>query len=70
MKIQDILFIIILLGLLYKRSPVLVAWVVFGAVLIAIPLFQLQIFFTAQRLMYYAFALMLVATLLFLFKKR
>lgn len=70
MKIQDIIFILLLIVLLYKRNQYLFIWCAFGAVLLAIPLFQLQIFFTAQRLMYYAYALILLATLLFFFKKR
>lgn len=70
MKPQDILFILILAFLLYKKNP---EWLVAGAllcILLAVPLFSFWIFFTAQRFIYYAFFLLLLASLLFLFKKR
>ncbi len=69
MKPQDLLFIIALAVLMYKRNPM---WLVVGGVvfvLLSIPLFQLQIFFTAQRLVMYAAAFLLAAVILLWFKK-
>lgn len=69
-KPQDLLFIVILITLLLKRSPNLL--VVFGltSLFLSIPLFQQWVFFTAQRLTWYAFVFFLIALLLNLFKIR
>ncbi|MBI2028479.1 MAG: hypothetical protein HYT07_02605 [Candidatus Levybacteria bacterium] len=70
MKIQDIAFIITLLSLIYKRSP---KWtVVFGIVslLLSIPLFTLWVFFTAERLTWYAAGFFLLAIIFFLLNAR
>lgn len=53
MKLQDIVFLIILIALLVKKNP---RWfVVFGLIcfVVAIPLFAGWIFFTAERLTWY-----------------
>jgi hypothetical protein len=61
MKIQDIAFFIILLFLVFKRDT---KWAVaFGLISLAlsIPLFSFWIFFTAERLTWYAAAFFLLA---------
>ncbi len=70
MKVQDIIFIVVIIFLLYKRKA---EWFAFAGVLsfiIAIPFYVMWIFFTAQRLVEYAFYLLIIALLLFVFKKR
>jgi len=66
MKIQDFGFIIVAILLIYKRNP---RWLVIGGLIcliLSIPLFSVWIFFTAQRLTYYAAAFFLMAILLYL----
>ncbi|MBU4016757.1 hypothetical protein KJ980_07285 [Patescibacteria group bacterium] len=70
MKIQDIIFLIILAVLFYKINPkyfVIAGLVCFA---LAIPLFYLWIFFTAERLVYYGFAFILSSVLIYLLKSR
>jgi hypothetical protein len=60
MKPQDIIFIIILIFLLWKRKP---EWFIFLGLfsfLCSIPLFAYWIFFTAQRFIYYGFSFFLL----------
>lgn len=64
MKIQDILFIIILLLLLWKRKPEWLVGVAIFSVIIAVPLFAKWIFFTAERLTYYGFGFLLCAVVI------
>lgn len=52
MKAQDIAFFVILIFLL--RRPGWLLWVGLGCLLLAIPLFAQWIFFTAERLTWYA----------------
>lgn len=63
MKIQDILFVVFLLSFLFTRNPriLLIAGIV--CLLFSIPLFSLWVFFTAERLMWYAAAFFLAAIL-------
>jgi len=68
MKPQDIIFILILIILLYKRK---VEWFVYAGLaclIVSTPLFYFQIFFTAQRLTYYAVAFFTTAVLIYIFK--
>lgn len=69
-KIQDIIFIIFLAFLLYKRNPTFFVWAALFCIALSIPFFFFWVFFTAQRLIYYAFFLLVIALLLFIFKKR
>ena len=64
MKIQDIAFFIILLFLIFKRDPKWAA--AFGLISLALsmPLFSFWIFFTAERLTWYAAAFFLLAIIL------
>ena len=59
MKVQDLLFFIILVFLLYKRKPR--NFVIAGIICLAlsIPLFYFWTFFTAERLTWYAAAFFL-----------
>lgn len=66
MKIQDILFIVILIALIYKRSPRAAAAVGLASLLLAIPLFATWTFFTAERLTWYAASFFLVSIVLLL----
>lgn len=66
MKPQDITFILVLIVLIYKRKP---AYFIFSgvvALIAAIPLFASWIFFTAERLTWYAAAFFLIGCLLLL----
>lgn len=54
MKIQDIGFFIILLFLFAIRKPILFVWTGLGMLVFSIPLFSMHIFFTAERLTWYA----------------
>lgn len=69
MKPQDIAFIIILLCLLFKKSPKPFVYVGLVSLLFSIPLFSRWIFFTAERLVTYAAGFFLLAILLHFFKK-
>jgi len=68
MKPQDIIFLVILLVLLFKRRPEWLIWAGLVSLIISMPLFYFWIFFTAQRLVEYAAAFFLIAILLLLFK--
>lgn len=61
MKIQDIVFLIIFILLLLKKDPRLAAGVGITSLLISIPLFSVWIFFTAERLTWYAAAFFLLS---------
>jgi hypothetical protein len=60
MKIQDIFFLITLISFLYKRKPGLLVWAGLICLVFAFPLFLFWIFFTAQRLVMYAFAFFVI----------
>jgi hypothetical protein len=69
MKIQDIIFLLVLLLLIYKQNP---RWMVISGLIslvISIPLFSFWIFFTAQRLTWYAGGFFLLAIIFYLFIK-
>lgn len=80
MKIQDVLFIAVLIGLLvYKQSlrsgdlkkdPKWFVVAGLGLLVLAIPLFATWTFFTAERLTWYAAAFFLLSIALFLWKGR
>ncbi len=69
MKIQDLIFVIILAVLLYKKNFkfIILSGILF--LVLAIPLFASWVFFTAQRLVYFAVLLFLVSSISLLFKK-
>jgi len=66
-KIQDIFFVFLLLTLIGIRKIEIFVFVALLLFFVAIPLFYFQIFFTAQRLIYYAFGLLLVGSIWYLF---
>jgi hypothetical protein len=70
MKIQDGLFLLILLLLLiWKRNPRYFVIAGLICMTLSIPFFYKWIFFTAERLTWYAGAYILCALILLLFKK-
>ncbi|OGG10122.1 hypothetical protein A2154_00145 [Candidatus Gottesmanbacteria bacterium RBG_16_43_7] len=63
MKIQDIILGGLALLLIYKRDNRLLITIAMLLLLISIPLFSLRIFFTAQRLTYFAALFIFIAIL-------
>lgn len=69
-KPQDLAFILILIVLLvWKRDAKVFALAGIGALILAMPFFQFWIFFTAERLVTYAYAFLVISVTLFLFQK-
>ena len=70
MKIQDLAFILLFLFVAWRKSDRLA--VVFGilCLLLAIPLFKFWIFFTAERLTWYAAVFFIYAIIFQLIKLR
>ena len=66
MKVQDILFLIILAVLFGKRNPRWLTVAGLISLLAAIPLFATWTFFTAERLTWYAAAFFLLAIVFYL----
>ncbi len=64
MKIQDLFFILIFLFVFWRRSPRLATIIGLLCLLLAIPLFKFWIFFTAERLTWYAAAFFAYAIVL------
>lgn len=56
MKIQDLAFFITLVVLLLVRRPIYLVWAGLGSLVLSIPLFATWVFFTAERLTWYAAA--------------
>ena len=69
-KPQDLLFIAVFLLLLIKRDPKLFAIAGLSCLALSIPLFSQWIFFTAQRLVWFAFLFFSFAVVLNLVKLR
>lgn len=70
MKIQDILFIVLLIGLLIKHKENSFVSLGILCLLFAMPLFYFWVFFTAERLVYYGFVLILAEIILKIIKMR
>lgn len=66
MKIQDLVFGVVFLGLLYIRKPNYFITAGLVALILAVPLFGFWIFFTAERLTWYAAVFFLTGTMLLL----
>ena len=64
MKPQDLLFIIALIFLLWRRNPQYLVVAGLFCLFVSMPLFQLWIFFTAERLAWYAAGFLLLAVIL------
>ena len=69
MKPQDLIFIVILIGLLFTRKPKFLVYAGIVCLILSIPFFSFWVFFTAQRLTYYAIGFFLAATIFFLLHK-
>ncbi|MBU1326620.1 hypothetical protein KKB64_05370 [Patescibacteria group bacterium] len=61
MKIQDIAFVVVFLILLFSKKPKAFVWAGLACLVLAIPLFAKWIFFTAERLTWYAAAFFLAS---------
>ena len=64
MKLQDVVFLIVLLFLVLKHNP---KWATIAGIIclsLSIPLFSFWIFFTAERLTWYAAAFFLLSVIL------
>lgn len=70
MKIQDTLFLVVLILLIFKRDSKLALIFGLASIILSIPLFYLQIFFTAQHLIYYAFAFIILSVILLIYKEK
>lgn len=73
MKPQDIVFLIVVVALLLTgfKKPKVFVWSGLVCLCLSIPLFSFQIFFTAQRLLYYsAFFFAIATAFIFLRKKK
>lgn len=70
MKPQDLLFIAVLGILIGLRKPKLLIIAGLVCIVLAIPLFQFWVFFTAQRLLYYAAGFFLAAVVMLGFRNR
>jgi hypothetical protein len=64
MKPQDVIFLIVFLVVIFKRSYKLAVGLGLFCLLLAIPLFAKWIFFTAERLTYYAWAFIALGVIL------
>lgn len=70
MKPQDIAFIVIFIALIIYRKPKLLVAAGLACLLISMPLFAKWIFFTAERLTWYAAAFFLLAIVVNIWKLR
>ncbi len=56
MKIQDIIFVVVFVFILWRKKYAILPSLGLACLALAIPLFWLHIFFTAERLTWYAAA--------------
>ena len=70
MKIQDILFFAVFGVLLIVHKPILFVWFGLVSLLFSIPLFAGWVFFTAERLTWYAAAFFVIFLLISLLSPR
>lgn len=69
MKLQDIAFACVLvIFVLSKRNPKWFIVAGLGSFILSMPLFHFWVFFTAERLVWYALAFLLVGSILLLRK--
>ncbi|MBI2430659.1 MAG: hypothetical protein HYV39_01440 [Candidatus Levybacteria bacterium] len=69
MKIQDVFFILVIGIILYKQDPKLAVVLGILSLMLSIPLFSLWIFFTAERLTWYAGAFFFLSVFFYLAQK-
>lgn len=70
LKPQDLLFVVVFVLLFIKRDPRLFASAGLIYIALSIPLFSQWVFFTAQKLVWFAFLFFLTAVVLNLIKLR
>lgn len=70
MKPQDLIFLLILLFLIFKKNPNWSAWAGVISLILSIPLFSFWIFFTAQRLVMYSAAFLLLSIIFHILKPK
>ncbi|OGH14355.1 MAG: hypothetical protein A2687_01875 [Candidatus Levybacteria bacterium RIFCSPHIGHO2_01_FULL_38_26] len=70
MKLQDIVFIVAFLFLIYRGNPKLAVFAGIISLFLSIPLFSSWIFFTAERLTWYAAAFFLLAICLIIKRQK
>ncbi|MEK7533869.1 MAG: hypothetical protein AAB600_00890 [Patescibacteria group bacterium] len=70
MKIQDFIFLIVFLFLVIHKNPKMMVWGGITCLVLSIPLFSFWIFFTAERLTWYAAAFFLLAIIFYLLKTK
>lgn len=69
MKPQDIVFIVVLIVLVaWKRDPKYLVYAGLVSLMLALPLFEYWIFFTAQRIVMYAYTFFLIAVFLNIYR--
>jgi len=68
MKIQDLIFLFVFLSHLGARSPKFSAALGLFCLVLAVPLFKFWVFFTAERLTWYAGAFFLSSALFYLYQ--
>jgi len=69
MKVQDVVFVLVFVIFLYKRNPSFPALAGMISLLLAMPLFAFWVFFTAERLTWYAAAFFFLSIVLFFTQK-
>jgi len=65
MKIQDIVLVLLIAILLWRRNPYYLVTAGLGLLVVSMPLFATWVFFTAERFTYYAGVCFLLAIFLF-----
>jgi len=70
MKVQDLFFFTVFLVVAWRRNGRLAAAVGLACLLLAIPLFSFWIFFTAERLTWYAAAFFLLSVIFAYYENR
>ncbi|OGK39898.1 hypothetical protein A3A74_05440 [Candidatus Roizmanbacteria bacterium RIFCSPLOWO2_01_FULL_35_13] len=70
MKLQDLIFLAVLIGLILQKKPEWFVWAGITSLILSIPLFAFWVFFTAQRLTYYGAAFFLAAIIIYLIQNR
>jgi len=68
MKPQDLILLLIIAFLIWKRNPKYFVVAGLMCILASAPLFHFWVFFTAQRLIWYSLLLLLIAVVWFIFK--
>lgn len=69
MKIQDILFLVVLLFLIFKKDSRWATFAGIGSIALSMPLFATWTFFTAERLVWYGASFLLLSILLAIWKR-